>query len=232
MNTVINQHLFRHRETKSTGLNNLCTVIHKLSEEGLYVGEVVQGERLLGTFRLTCDEKNEQSQVNIDLSAFDTLFRANVPDLPTPDHYAVGKSGYVVFHVSGHHNGLYVKLTEVSKEKKKPSFDSRRLDKGDMVGFRLWYAGSYTITNEVGGQKAALTVLSGEGRKLPDLTKVTPVRVSLSEKGFDPAQIEKWPVQALVINVDTGAALSLQGSKAMPDKSGDTKVKRTAKKQG
>ena len=65
MKTVINQHLFRHFETKSAAFNNLCTIIHKLADEGIYVGEVVQDKRLLGSFRLTYDKKSESSQVMV-----------------------------------------------------------------------------------------------------------------------------------------------------------------------
>jgi hypothetical protein len=216
MNTVINPYLFRHRQTKSAAFNNLCTIVHRSTEEGVYAGEVGQGRRVLGTFRLTCDAKSESSQVNIDLSTFDAVFRANVPDLPAPGNYTVSKDGYVVFHASGHHDNLYVKLTKVSKEKGEPTFDSRRLDKGDIVAFRLWHPGSYTITNEPGGQKAALTVLNADNRKHPDLTKQQPVRVRLSDKGFDPAKIEKWPAQALVITIDTQAALNLQNIERAP----------------
>ncbi|HXH85462.1 MAG TPA: hypothetical protein VNI35_01470, partial [Nitrospira sp.] len=202
MNTIMNQHLFRHRETKSAGFNNLCTIIHKLADEGLYAGEVVQGKRLLGTFRLTCNGKTEQSQVNINLSAFDALFRANVRGLPETNNYFVGKDGYVVLHASGHHSELYVKLSKLEKEKATPKFDSRRLGPHDMVALRLWQPGSYAVSNEPGGQKATLIVRDEDNGRYPDLTKLEPVRVTLSGKGFEPARIETWPAQALVVTIE------------------------------
>ena len=217
MKTVINQHLFRHFETKSAAFNNLCTIIHKLADEGIYVGEVVQDKRLLGSFRLTYDKKSESSQVNIDLSMFDALFRANVPGLPETSDFTVGRDGYVVFHASGHHTGLYVKLTKVSKEKGSPGFDSRKLGKGDLVALRLLQPGSYTITNEPGGQKASLTVLHAENRQYPDPRKLEPARITLSDKGFNPEKVENWPGQALVISIETaGGALTLQSTKLTP----------------
>jgi hypothetical protein len=218
MNTVINPYLFRHRQTKTAAFNNLCTIVHRMIEEGVYAGEVVQGRTVLGTFRLTCDANSPSPQVNIDLSTFDALFRANVPDLPAPGSYTVSKNGYVVFHASGHHDNLYVRLTKVSKEKGEPAFDSRRLEKGEIVAFRLWQPGSYTITNESGGQKAALTVKSSEDRKYPDLGKQQGVQIRLSDKGFDPAKIEKWPAQALVISIETQAALNLQSTESAPER--------------
>jgi hypothetical protein len=223
MNTVINQHLFRHRESKSSAFNNLCTLIHKLPEEGIYAGEVVQGKRLLGSFRLTCDAKNDSSQVNIDLSSFDALFRANLPQLRHATDFAVGKDGYMVLHASGHHDGLYVRLTKLAKEKPSPAFDSRRLEKGDLVAFRLWQPGAYTITNEPGGQKAALSVRETDSGKYPDLTKLEPVRVTLSDRGFEPAKVEKWPAQALVVTLETSGSLTLHSTKEPPVKVGASK---------
>jgi hypothetical protein len=106
----------------------------------------------------------------------------------------------------------------VPKEKGAPSFDSRKLGKGDIVAFRLWQPGPYTMTNEPGGHKAAVTVMNAENRQYPDLTKLEPVKVTLSDKGFNPARIEQWPFQALLISIDTAAALTLQSTKPAPAK--------------
>jgi hypothetical protein len=224
MKNVINQQLFRHVESRSASFNNLCTIIHKLAAEGVYTGEVVQGKRLLGTFRLTCNRKNSASQANIDLSGFDALFRAGLPAAAVPTEFAVGQDGYVVFYASGHHTDLYVKLAKLPQEKGSPAFDSRKLGAGDLVAFRLLQPGSYTISNQSGSQKAELTVLSAGDRLYPDLTKLDPVKVTLSEKSFAPAKIEKWPTQALIISIETaGAALDLERVKSAPDKTSSRK---------
>jgi hypothetical protein len=55
--------------------------------------------------------------------------------------------------------------------------------------------------------------------------------VNLSDKGFDPAKIEKWPVQALVISTETATSLTLQNTKTAPGKAVDKKrIPRAAKK--
>jgi hypothetical protein len=199
-----------------------------MPEEGVYSGEVVHGKRLLGTFRLTCDAKNDSSQVNIDLSSFDSLYCANLPQVQHRTDFAVGKDGYLVLHASGHHDGLYVKLTKLAKEKRSTCFDSRHLEKGDLIAFRLWQPGAYTIINEPGGQKATLSVREADDGKYPDLTKLEPMRVTLSDKGFDPAKIEKWPVQALVVSLETSASLSLHSTK---EPAGKTEASKTAPKK-
>jgi hypothetical protein len=227
MNTVINQHLFRHRETSSAALNRLCTVIHKLAEEGVFEGRVVQGKRLLGIFRLAYDRQQEPQQVNIDLSAFDALFRANAPKLPDTDKFTVGGAGYIVFHASGHHDDLYVTLTRVQEKKAAPVFDSRKLGKGDIVAFRPWHPGTYAIKNELGSQTASLTVMNAENVKYRDPTKLEPVRVTLSDKGFDREPIEQGPLQALVVSIETRAALTLKSVKAGKVGSKPSKVTRS-----
>lgn len=231
MNTFFNPHLFRHREANSVAFNNLCTIIHMLTEEGVYSGEVVQNGRPMGTFLLTCDRKNAAPQVNIDLSKFDAFSLPKARASQEASNFTVGQSGYVVFHVSGHHTGLYVQLTKLQKAQGKPSFDSRRLGKGDLVAFRVWQPGSYIVRNEIGGKKADLTVMGVEDQQHPDLTRTEPVSVTLSGKGFNPSRIKSWPAQAVVITLETPAALTLQN--ASPEKvietphiPGATKAKR------
>ena len=62
-------------------------------------------------------------------------------------------------------------------------------------------------------------MLSAENRQYPDPTKLEPVKVTLSDKGFDPAKIENWPVQALVVSTETDTALTLKSVKSAPGKS-------------
>jgi len=54
--------------------------------------------------------------------------------------------------------------------------------------------------------------LNAEDGKFPELAKRGPVRVRLSDKGFDPAKMEIWPTQPLVISVEVPAALRLQSN--------------------
>jgi hypothetical protein len=213
MSTVINQNLFRHHDTRSAAFNNLCTVIHRLAEEGDYLGEVVSGKRLLGTFRLRHARAGGESQVNIDLSWFDEVFAANTPRGGGSREYTVGQDGYVVFHVSGHHTGLYVTLTRIQEKKTAPSFDSRKLGKGDILALRLWNPGAYTVINEPGGQQATITVRGANDGKTYEPSKLQPINVTLTEKGFNPETIDQAAFQALIINLETSAALIVKHEK-------------------
>src|SRR5438093_3022751 len=130
MNAAIRQDLFRHRDTASAALNNLCTVIHKCAAEGAYEGEVGQGERVLGRFRLRCEKNVQTTQVNVDLSMFDDLFRTTTAARAHATDLAVGPEGFAVFHASAHHQRLWVTLTKIAGDKEVLEFDSRKLAAG------------------------------------------------------------------------------------------------------
>lgn len=227
MNTVIKQDLFRHRAASSAALNNLCTVIHTLSADGRYTGEVGQGGRVLGRFRLRCDANETATQANVDLSTFDEVFRINAPRLSHETDLVVGKDGYVVFSTSAHHQDLWVTLTRIDADKRTLEFDSRRLGAGDLLAFRVWFPGTYTLTNEIGGTRASLGVLAGEAAVARKLSRVEPHTVALSARGFAPSSIEVASTQALVIRVETAAAVTLTPQKL--DQPPDARERATAR---
>lgn len=211
----LNSHLLRHRETSTDGFNNLCTIIHQLHDEGLYVGQVVQGKRLLGTFQLRCDKNNPATQANIDLSQFDAVLGASKKHCEKSDasEFSVGRDGYAIFHATGHHEGLYVTLTRLAEQKSKPTFDSRTLNAGDLVAIRLLVPGEYVLSNELSRQKMPLRVRQAADGKYPALTKMTPVTVSLTEKSFDPPRTETWPVQVVIVRPEVPCVLKLTALK-------------------
>ena len=208
MTTAINQNLFRHREAASAGLNNLCTIVHQLKTEGAYLGEVIHGKRLLGVFRLRYERSHDVSQVNLDLSRFDEILRINTPGDFAVD-YRLGGEGYVVFHATGHHDGLYVKVARTDVEKAGVTFDSRKLGPQDIVVFRLWHPGRYTIANVQGKQKASLEVTGAEDGKFRNPAKLEPARATLTEKGFEPERLVVAATQAMVISIQAPASLAL-----------------------
>ena len=210
MNPVINQNLFRHQDTASAGINNLCTVIHQLKTEGVFLGEVIHGKRLLGTFQLQYQKSFDESQVNVDLSRFDDLLRANDLENGYGPQLELGQEGYVVFFATGHHDGLYVKLTRIDIEKPVLSFDSRKLTDGDMVVLRLWHPGLYTLTNDLGKQKASLKVVGAVDGKFRNPAKLDPSKATLTERGFEPDYLEKSATQALVVEIKAPASLTLK----------------------
>jgi hypothetical protein len=218
---TLNPNLFRHREVSSAGLNNLCTIIHRVRDEGLFTGRVVQGATLLGTFELRCAKESAATQTTIDLSRFDSVLNAKSDAARIdPLKYEIGRGGFAIFHASGHHNDLYVTLSRARDEKASPVFDSRRLSADDVVAIRPLVPGKYALSAEAVRSNLSVLIKQAEGGKFPALTKFAPTVVRLTEKGFDPPRIENWPVQAIVVQLGVPSALKLTMVGEKPDKPG------------
>lgn len=210
MTALFNPNLFKHREAASAGFNNLCTIIHRIREPGEYFGNVVCRDQLLGTFKLTCEKEATATQVDIDVSKFDAVLRAAAhAGSPCPERLSLSPDGHVVFFASGHHNGVYVTLAKAGQREQAVVFDSRKLDAGDLAVFRLFYPGAYRVADRAGAATLHLRVREEEDGRYPQLAKLPPVTVTLSERGFDPPKLEKWPAQALVIRFEKPGALEL-----------------------
>jgi len=210
MTALFNPHLFKHREAATAGFNNLCTIIHRIREPGEYFGRVVCRDQLLGAFKLTCGKEATATQVDIDVSKFDAVLRAAAnAESPCPERLSLSPDGHVVFFAGGHHNGVYVTLARAEQHEQKVVFDSRKLDSGDLVVFRLFYPGAYRVTDRAGAAVLHLRVREEEDGRYPQLAKLPPVTVTLSERGFDPPKVEKWPTQALLIRLEKSGVLEL-----------------------
>jgi hypothetical protein len=100
----------------------------------------------------------ETSQVNIDASLFDPTHKASKERSVNDLMLAVGMEGFVVLHVSGHQEGVYLKLSKLEENKAvRAYFDSRKLQTGDMVVFRVIWPGEYTISNTASKQTMAFS---------------------------------------------------------------------------
>jgi len=221
MKSVFNPALFHHQTVATSALNNLCTVIHKLREEGTYSGEVRRGKHLIGTFGLRFDKKLPPHQVHIDMAQYDPLF-SKEGNKSVERLFEVGGEGYVVFYTSGVHADLRVKLHHREERKVELSYDTSRLTVGDMVALRLGTPGAYRIQHATKKHSMALVVRSATEGKFPNgLGKFLPGRVKLTTKGFEPAQVEHWPLQALIVEIELeGAELQVEYSKPPSAKTG------------
>jgi hypothetical protein len=213
MRSIINNNLFRYNSSSTEGMNNLCTVIHKLKTGGFYRGEVFLNQRYLGSFKINYDAKIETPQLNLDASLFDPTSSANKQRRLTPLTMEVGMEGYIVFHVSGHQKDAYFTLKKLSEKKREDYFDSRKLSNGDMAVFRVIYPGEYLIKNTRGSQVLAVTVREEKEGKYPDPSKIQPLTVTLSEKGFETKKSEIYPLQAIIIKSEIDFSLSLEFQK-------------------
>lgn len=208
MTLVMNQNLLKYRQVSTANLNNLCTIMHKMTAEGSYTGQVFsEAGTLLGTFSLVYDKKNAAAQAQIDLSAFDTLTQVNLNKVvfQTPPAFVTGQDGIVIFFISGAHSGLYATLSDSNKQQ---VFDSRKLDKGDAAVFRLIQQGNYTVT-DTAGQALNITVNAPVNGKYPPIADQQPVMINLDATGFSPAVAAIDPLQVIVVGISIPTTLNL-----------------------
>jgi hypothetical protein len=211
MNSAINRHFFRHVRTRTEGFNNLCTLIHKVEEEGRYTGEVYLQKIFLGSFTLTVGQTTA-TQLQIDLSSFDPISEINLKkEMSANPCFEVMKDGHVVFYLSGPQEGCYVTLSASDGKRTRVVFDSKNLDKGDMVVFRPTVPGNYRIKNELGGQVLEVAVKKYGAHKYPDPNKLKPSSVGLAARGFEPDAIQTSPMQAVLISIGVPALLDFSG---------------------
>ena len=217
MKSIIDQNLFRHKNSSSAQLNKLATIVHKLRDKGIYQGDVFLDKTHMGSFRINFQDNLEVSQVDIDASGFDPVYRKmkNLSRLDSDMIYHVGMEGFLVFHVSGHHTNVYMTLKKLGEGRQEDYFDSRRLSGGDMIIFRIIYPGEYRISNEIGKQVIDLTVSEAEKDKYYHPSKLEPLTIHLTEKGFEKKSYSVAPLQAFIITAGTPTALKLE-SKEQP----------------
>ena len=218
MRSIINDNLFRHVSASTDKLNSLCTIIHKLKSEGIYRGEVYLKEQFLGNFKINYNSKTQTSQINIDTSLFDPTYKTPRTQLSLSGPLEVGIDGYVVFHVSGHHNGIYIRIRKVTEKKEEDYFDSRKLGKGDMAVFRVIYPGEYFIQNTTKSQTFQFTVKEEKEGKYPHPSKLQPLTIVLTEKNFESKKAEVYPLQAILIKAETDCLLKLEYQKSNKDR--------------
>jgi hypothetical protein len=212
MKNVLNHALFKHQESTSEGFNNLCTIIHQLRDEGTYFGEVQRTKYIVGTFTLRFDKTLTTHQVHIDAAKFDPVFNKNRSAPQAESGFEVGGEGYVLFYTSGAHTDLRIKLhRRTEKNTDEVSYDTAKLASGDMVVFRLLAPGAYRIRQGQTEHAMSVSVRSAEKDNYPGaLGKFPPVNVKLTSRGFEPAKVDYWPLQALIIQLETAGPLSVE----------------------
>jgi hypothetical protein len=208
MKNVLNQALFRHRGSATEGFNNLCIIIHQLRDEGTYFGEVQRAKQSVGSFTLRFDKKLPSHEVHVDAAKFDQLFNRGSRAQPVERSFEVGGEGYVILYTSGAHTDLRIKLHRRDEKNVEVVYDTARLTSGDMVVFRLLVPGTYRIGHAKEKHIMTLAVRSPDGGKYPaTLGKLPPIHAKLTQRGFEPAKVDPWPLQALIIQVDVPGAL-------------------------
>jgi hypothetical protein len=127
-----------------------------------------------------------------------------------PEDLAVVEQGYAVFHAPPGSSGLAVQLNAPQAGAGAPSFDSRKLQNGDIFAVTLLRPGRYSLTNSLGSTagaavqgeiRVAYPVIGDQPYRPPE-----PLQVQVGAGGFQPNSIQLQPVQGLIFHIGDVAA--------------------------
>ena len=202
----IDPNLFAQSGLDSGALTILGAVVHRPGEPGEYRGTVRRGKDIERVFYLSVDPDSPVAAADIDLARLaDPRARGDAGCCcPTADEtrFSVNPRGYALFRVSGGKGGYSVNLRRADPREDTPVFNSTLLDDGQIFSARILRPGRYRVANTHGHARAALTVARPpapfSGYRPPE-----PLRVTVTEAGFEPQRIDLHPAQGLIFECRT-----------------------------
>lgn len=214
---MINRNVLTQVNQDSGSLTFATTVAHKFTEGGQYKGLLYRRGNAVAQFAMSVGGKGGPdgsaesatlpSKVDVDLTS---LEMPNAVSAPADDcgccgeeesgDYAVAEGGYAVFRVpAGAAGGYAVELYKAAETGRgEKVFDSRALDKDDILAVVLLRPGTYSVANVRGSAKAELKVAYPE--KIPKLLE--PVKISCAGDKIRPEEIKVYPTQGIVFSFE------------------------------
>lgn len=230
MAAALDRNFFTQIGLDSGALTMLGAVAHTFGEPGEYRGVVLSEadrdeERAEAIFYVSVDRECPVASVNIDLASLagTALQGASAGEAGDPGcccgpeadvsgeagpRYTVHPKGYAVFRVSGGAGGYAVNVRRAVDDPELKAYDSRTLHAGDVFSAILARPGRYSVRNELGDAKAAVTVCypgSGKRAYRPPAPEVVELRDTI-----EPADIALKPLQGLNFNVHTDARIVIE----------------------
>jgi hypothetical protein len=219
MKMTFDQNLFTQIGLDSGALTMLGGVTHRFLEAGQYRGVVYRGGDSIGKFYINVDKNSPIAQANIDLAAFDTSLpppaTSSTGTTNAETTFEVNPKGYAVFHVSAGAGGYAVRASKAAEDPKQQNqFDSRQLSGEDIFSAVILRPGTYSASNGLNTKaKGKITVgypKVGETAYRPP----SPTKVVCSESGFEPANVELQPGQAVLFQANAPTRITLELVKA------------------
>jgi hypothetical protein len=242
MKMTFDQNLFTQVGLDSGSLTMLGGVTHRFLEAGQYRGVVYRGDNSIGQFYINVDKNSPVAQANIDLSAFDTSLPAPSTTSTSSDSttcgcqsggtksettFEVNPKGYAVFHVSAGAGGYAVRASKAAEDPKQQNqFDSRQLNCEDIFSAVILRPGTYSASNGLNTKaKGKITV------GYPKIGKTayrppSPAKIVCTESGFEPANVELQPGQAVLFQANAPSRINLELVKADDGPAGRSELKR------
>jgi hypothetical protein len=220
---IIDRNLFAQIGLDSGALTMLGAVVHTFGEPGEYRGTVRKQKDGKGVFYIVVDKNSAVAQVDVDLAALAGTAGAGSSEscgcgggssakgctCGGGRRFTVNPRGYVVFRVGGGAGGYNVHVRKAVEADITPIFDSCKLDKGAIFSGTLLRPGKYAVSNELGKGRGEITV-SYPVRAKTAYRPPEPVRVRVTERGFEPDAIELKPAQGMIFECAAPARIKIE----------------------
>jgi hypothetical protein len=223
MKMTFDQNLFTQIGLDSGSLTMLGGVTHRFLEPGQYRGVVYRGKESFGRFYINVDKNSPVAQANIDLAAFESSPSAPAMNTSgascgcpgesakTDTKFELNPKGYAVFHVTAGAGGYAVRVGKAAEDPKQQNqFDSRELKSDDIFSAVILRPGTYSASNTLGSKaKGKITV------GYPKIGKTAyrppaPAKVECSAHGFEPANVELQPGQAVLFHTAVPSRITIE----------------------
>lgn len=209
----IDPNLFAQTGLDSGALTMLGAVVHRFEEPGDYRGTVRLGDEVERVFYLTVDKDSPVAAADIDLARLARSAPNQTDfyeDCGTDEAwFSVNPRGYALFRVSEGKGGYSVTLRRADQDERTPVFTSLVLGDGALFSARVLRPGRYSVTNAAGRTRAVL-VVAYPPKPFSGYRPPEPLRVAVTEEGFEPERIEAKPAQGLIFECKTPSRIVIE----------------------
>lgn len=208
MKPYINTHALNMLRLESARLGPLGMIAHRLSEEGLYEGAIIEGRIIVGRFQLTVSKDCEASQVDLDLAR---LIQRVAAGEAKPWQFRLGPEGYMMLFLSHGAGGYRVVLEKapsprMPEAKRAAVFDSETLGPGDLFIATLLRPGRWRVTEATSKTEGEIQVAYPKPAKTPLRPGAEVTTVKVTDGGFKPAKVKTGAAQGVIFAIESKQA--------------------------
>jgi hypothetical protein len=223
LETTLDPNLYTQIGLDSASLTMLGTIVHQLSQPGVYRGALHHGADVKAIFFITADNNSPVAQVTIDLAGLEKA-QSGAPSSegdgscgctqgsndPSGQRYTVNPRGYVQFHVKSGQGGYYVHLRGIEATENDRGYDTRTLQNGDAFTAMILRPGTYSIHNTLTKAAAEVVVHYPKVGNKPYIPPL-PVRIECTAGGFDTeGRINLGVGQGLIFHARTDSRIEIK----------------------
>lgn len=199
----------------SGALNGLGAVVHRVTNPGEHRVTVLQGDTPVSSIPLQVIQvpaapaagpspagatiASAIDQLHLDLGS--VLARlGGLGSQPPAEPVQVGAQGYAMFSAPPNVSNLSIQIRPAGAPDQPPVFDSRQLGDGDIFALTIFRPGRYSLRNGANGATGEIQVAYPVVGDVPYVPP-EPLRVQVTDQGFQPSAIQLKPAQGLMFQV-------------------------------